>query len=97
MYRLNETTIDDPENLDLVKSMYNVIEYGSIYFEITGSFWFYSKDQATVFNADIENTDNFKSFEYKALWLGNAEAVSTNAANAILKKCNNCSVLKIFN
>ena len=50
-----------------------------------------------MFNADIANTDNFKSFEYKALWLGNAEAVSTNAANAILKKCNNCSVLKIFN
>ena len=33
--------------------MYNPIEYSSNYFETTGSLWFYSKDEATDFNANI--------------------------------------------
>ena len=61
---IDETTIDDAEDLDLVMPMYNLIEYSSNYSETTGSLWFYSKDEATNFNADIAN-NNFKSFEYK--------------------------------
>ena len=45
--------------------MYNLIEYSSNYSETTGSFWFYSKDEATDFNADITNTNDFKSLKYK--------------------------------
>ena len=30
------------------------------------AFWFYSKDEATSFNADISDENDFKSFEYKA-------------------------------
>ena len=33
--------------------MYNLIEYISNYFETTGSLCFYSKDEATNFNAGI--------------------------------------------
>ena len=46
--------------------MYNLIEYSSNYSETTGSIWFYSKDEATDFNINLENTDDFKSFNYKA-------------------------------
>ena len=46
--------------------MYNLIEYNSNYSEATGSLWFYSKDEATDFNADIANNNNFKFFKYKA-------------------------------
>ena len=47
----------------------------------------YSKDEAINFNNDIENTDDFKSFEYKAKLLGKAVAQPTpNQANRILKK-----------
>ena len=47
----------------------------------------YSKDESTNFNNDIENTDDFKSFEYKAKLLGKAVAQPTrNQANRILKK-----------
>ena len=46
--------------------MYSLIEYSSTYSERTRSLWFYSKDEAINFNADIENTDDFKSFKYKA-------------------------------
>ena len=54
--------------------MYNFIEYSSNYSEIIGSLWFYSKDEATNFNADIENTDDFKSFKDKAKLIGNTVA-----------------------
>ena len=80
------TTIDDAENLDLVMPMYNLIEYSSDYSETTGSLWSYSKDEATGFNADIANTDHFKSFKYKAKLLENTAAQpAPNAANGILK------------
>ena len=42
--------------------MYNLIEYSSNYSKTTESLWFYSKNESTDFNADIANTDNFKSF-----------------------------------
>ena len=52
--------------------MYNLIDYSSNYSETTGRLWFYSKDEATDFNAGIENTDDFKSFKCKAKLLGNS-------------------------
>ena len=65
--------------------MYNLIEYSSNYSETTGKLWFHSKDEATDFNADIVNGNNFKSFKYKAKLLGNAVAQTDNTANEILK------------
>ena len=50
--KIDGTTIDDAEDLDLVMPMYNLIEYSSNYSETTGSLWFYSKDEATNFNVD---------------------------------------------
>ena len=38
--KIDETTLDDAEGLDLVMSMYNLIKYSSVYFETTGSLWF---------------------------------------------------------
>ena len=43
--------------------MYNLIEYSSNFSKITGSLRFYSKDKSTDSNADIDNNDDFKSFE----------------------------------
>ena len=62
-----------------------MIEYSSNYSETTGSLWFYSKDEATSFNANIANIDNFKFFKYKAKLLRNTEAQDDNATNGILK------------
>ena len=53
--RTDEITIGDAGDLDLVISMYNLKEYSSNYSEKTGSLWFYSKDEATNFNANIAN------------------------------------------
>ena len=46
--------------------MYNLIKYSSNYSETTGSLWFYSKDETTDFYSDVANTNDFKSFKYKA-------------------------------
>ena len=40
--------------------MYNLIEYGSNDSETTRSLWFYSKDEATKFKADIANDNDSK-------------------------------------
>ena len=71
--------------------MYNLIEYSSNYSETTGSLWFYSKDEATKFNAYIANTNNFKSFMYKSKLLENTEA---DGANGILKNAATAMLLK---
>ena len=65
--KIDGRSIDGAEDLDLVISMYNLIEYSSNYSETTGSLWFYSKDEETNFDANIENTDDFKSFKCKLL------------------------------
>ena len=60
--KIDGTTIDDYKDLNLVMPMYNQTEYSSNYFETTWNLWLYSKDDATNFNADIANNNNFKSF-----------------------------------
>ena len=64
-------------------AVYSLIEYSSNYFEATWSLWSYSKDEATDFNGDIADDNNFKSFKYKAKLLGNTVP---DGANGILKK-----------
>ena len=80
--KIDGTTLDDAEDLDLVMSMYNLIEYSSNYSEITASLWFYSEDEGTYFNVDIINNNNF---QYKAKLLGNTAAQADNTTNENLK------------
>ena len=74
----------------------NLIEYSSNYSETTESLWFYSKDEATNFNADIANDDNFESFKYKAKLLVNTAAQADNAADGILKNAVSLEYLSNF-
>ena len=62
--------------------LYNLRENNSNYSKTTESLSFYSKDEATNFNADIPNNNNFKFFMYKAKLLEKTEA---DGANRILK------------
>ena len=66
--------------------MYNLLEYSLNYSDVTGSLWFYSKDEPTDFNNDIENNENFKSFKYKTKLLGTTVAEPIpNKNNGILR------------
>ena len=51
----------------------NFLEYSSNYSDTAGSLWFCSKDEATNFNADIDNND-FKSLLYKTKLIGETES-----------------------
>ena len=53
MYYIDGKSIDDAEDLDLIVSKYNLIEYSSSYSETTENLWIYSKDEATNVDADI--------------------------------------------
>ena len=50
--------------------MYNLLEYSSNYSGTAGSLWFYLKNKANFFNADIKDDDAFKSFKCKRKLLG---------------------------
>ena len=66
--------------------MHNLIECSSNYFETTGCWRFYSKDEVTNLNANITNTDDFKSFKYKAKLSETTGAQATrNNPNGILE------------
>ena len=90
---IDGAAIDDAEDLDLVMPMYNLIEYSLNYSETTGSLWFYSKDEATDYNNNIANTNDFKSFKHQAKLLGNTVA---DGMNGILKNAATAVPLKYF-
>ena len=75
--------IGDAEDLNLVLSMHNLIDYRSNYFETRESFWFYLKDEATDFNADIA-----KSCKYKDKLLESPEAQPNPNNNVVINERN---------
>ena len=80
MTNIDGRIINDAEDLDLAKAIYNLIEYSSNY-----------KYEATNFNNDIEYTDNFNSFKFKTKVLGKTAArPALNKANRIL---NNATIV----
>ena len=48
-------------------------------YDMTGNFWFYSKDQANNLNANITNNSDLVSFNYKAKSLKNTTAEGNNS------------------
>ena len=62
------------EDLELIMSIYNFLEYSSNYSDTTRSLLFYSKDEATNFNNDIADTTDFKALKYKTKIMGETEA-----------------------
>ena len=79
-------------------TIYNLIEYSSDYSKTTGSLCFYSKDEATNFDNNIESTDNLKPFKYKARLLGNTVSQrAPNKTNGILKNATIAAPLKYLN
>ena len=74
--------------------MYNLIEYTSNYSKTTGSLWCHLKDEETNFNADIQDTNNLKSFNFTAKLLQNTVE---DEANGILKNETIAVLLKYLN
>ena len=65
--KINKTIIDNAEDLDVVMSMHNLLEYSKNYSKTTGSFWNYYRDEP---DSGADNNINYsiknsKSFDYK--------------------------------
>ena len=68
--KINNTLIDNAEDLDTVMLMYNLLEYNKIYRKTTGSFWNYYRDEPNSGIGSENNNVNYsikdsKSFDYK--------------------------------
>ena len=55
---INNTQVDNAKDIDIVMSMYNLIEYSDNYAKTTGSLWQYFRDDP---NDNIEDSESFKS------------------------------------
>ena len=65
--KINNTLIDNAEDLDIVMLMYNLLEYSKNYSKITRSFWNYYRDEPNSganININYSIKDS-KSFDYK--------------------------------
>ena len=56
--RINKKDIDNAKDIDIVMSMYNLIEYSDNYSKTSGSLWQYYKDDP---NDNITDSESFKS------------------------------------
>ena len=56
--RINDTEIDPVQDVDIVMTMYNLIEYSDNYSKTFGSLWQYYKDDP---NENITQPESFKS------------------------------------
>ena len=81
--RINGELIEDGDDLDLVMSMYNLLEYSKNYRKTIGSLYNYYRDELSD-DADDNNFDNIKvvnsnTFKYKNKIIGNTYNVNAGA------------------
>ena len=81
--RINGELIEDADDLDIVMSMYNLLEYSKNYRKTIGSLYNYYRDELSD-DADDNNFDNIKivnsnTFKYKNKIIGNTYDVDASA------------------
>ena len=81
--RINNKDIDNAQDIDIVMSMYNLIEYSDNYSETSGSLWQYYKDDP---NDNITQSESFKS---KLKITGETPAAGNKKINLPLKYLSN--------
>ena len=89
--KINNTPIDNAEDLDIVKPMYNLLEFGKNYRKTTGSFWNYYRDEPNSSIGSGNDNINYsvedsKSFDYKTSITGKLEGNNTEKKSKLL--CN---------
>ena len=69
IYEIQNTEIDNSENIDVVMPMYNLIEYSNNYSKTSESLWQYYKDELALNDAgataDFCASDNSVLFKFK--------------------------------
>ena len=78
---INDEHVETAENLDIIMSMYNLIEYSENYADSSGSLYQLKRDESLMNDAGNANNvalDNSASFKYKASLLGKATDADGN-------------------
>ena len=81
--RINGELIEDVDDLDIVISMYNLLEYSKNYRKTIGSLYNYYRDELTNYNNNTfanRNVVNSNAFKYKNKITGNTYNVDAAAA-----------------
>ena len=93
---INDELVDTAENVDIVMSMYNLIEYSDNYQNSSSTLYQYKRDEPPEDNAVADLTaDNSDSFKYEIKLLGNINPLAADAAR--VGRLNvSCSTIKIF-
>ena len=55
---INNTFIDNAEDLDIIMPMYNLLKYSDNYFMISRSLWNYCRDEVNDSDNEIDDNDN---------------------------------------
>ena len=91
--KINNTLIDNAEDLNVVVPMSNLLEYSKNYSKTTGSLWNYYRNESTDntnnINIPNKNVINSESFKYKASVTGSTYNVDAKIANPEGNEINN--------
>ena len=83
--KINGVLIENAEDLDIVMSMYNLLEYHKNYSKTSGSLWNYYRDELIDETNDDKgpnkNVINSKSFKYKISITGSTYNVAATAGD----------------
>ena len=75
--KIDNKEIDRAKDVDVVISMYNLIEYSDKYLKTSGSLWQYYKDESFIDNngniIDVPDNPDNTSFKYKQKITGQTE------------------------
>ena len=80
--QINDEHVDGANNLDIIMSIYNLIEYSDNYSDTSGSLLQFKRDESPVTAAghpDNVSVDNSASFKYKSTFLKPLTAADNGA------------------
>ena len=84
--KINGELIEDAEDLDILMSMYNLLQYSKNYRKTIGSLYNYYRDELSDNANNNDNTVNSNTFRYKNKIIGNTYNVTAGAAGYIANK-----------
>ena len=76
---INNTQIDNATHIDVIRSMYNLIEYSDNYSKTSGSLWQYYRDEPAL--TDAGAITNFHAADNSALFKFKQKITGVTAAN----------------
>ena len=86
--KINNTQIDNAKDIDIVMSMYNLIEYSDNYSKTSESLWQYCKDIPAVDNnnaiVDFNEANATDSFNFKVKMTGQTENNRTKSVEKMV-------------